>query len=266
MGLVQKLSEQELDFIVRTVATQRQDYDHIKEVVRDKDDLLQLMLEDDRLCQRLLEGEEWLRVSPHLFFTILLRRVKKELAREKYTIERRTPSQRIPVFDTPQVTSLLEDQEVRGYLSEMLASFTRTQSAALYLRRRGCLYRRTFSDLDMDDMIELSQGVEAEFRLPFYQRIADIALFLIGIFPEFALSAKREGRPRLVGRGVRSLEQYEEEGGRFYRLAAELSPNPPKAELFGKLAENFSLAKKPLNILSERYLTFSRFRWFAPSL
>lgn len=266
MGPAEKLSEQDLDFVIRTVATQRQDYEHIKEVVRDKDDLLQLMIEDDRLCQRLLEGEEWVRVSSYLLFTILLRRVKKDLAREKYTIERRTPSQRIPVFDTPQVSSLLADREVQDYLAEMLTSFTRTQSSAVYFRRRGRLYRRTYSDLDMDDMIELSQGVEAEFRLPFYQRIADIALFLIGIFPEYALSPEKEGRPRLVGRGGRSLEQYEEEGGRFYRMAGELAPGTPRAELFYKLAENFSLAKKPLNCLSERYMAFSRFHWFAPSL
>jgi hypothetical protein len=38
----------------------------------------------------------------------------------------------------------------------------------------------------MDDMIELARIIDPEMRPAFYKRIADIALFLSGIFPEHA--------------------------------------------------------------------------------
>jgi hypothetical protein len=38
----------------------------------------------------------------------------------------------------------------------------------------------------MDDMIELARIIDPEMRPALYKRIADIALFLSGIFPEHA--------------------------------------------------------------------------------
>jgi hypothetical protein len=50
------LSESDLRFLVECVATSRRDYDHIVNLIRDKEDLLELMLEDPKLLERLFHG------------------------------------------------------------------------------------------------------------------------------------------------------------------------------------------------------------------
>jgi arsenate reductase-like glutaredoxin family protein len=51
------LSESDLRFLVETVATNRRDYDHIVNLVRDKEDLLETMLEHPKLTERLFRDE-----------------------------------------------------------------------------------------------------------------------------------------------------------------------------------------------------------------
>ena len=71
-----KLSDSDLRFVVQTVATSRRDHDHIVNLIRDKEDLIEPMLEDPKLLERLFQDDETLvRVSPHLLFSVLLRRV-----------------------------------------------------------------------------------------------------------------------------------------------------------------------------------------------
>lgn len=264
-----RLTEEDLDFIVGTVATRRQDHDQVKAIVRGKADLLEPMLGEERLFHRVMAEEAWVKISPYLFFSLLLRQAERDLGRESYTLERLGPAHRLPVFDSQRVSLLLEDITVREYLVDMLTSFTRVESAVIYYRRRGRLYRRTFSDMDMDDLLELNQSVAPPFRFPICKRIADVALFIVGLFPDYAGTASLRGwlHPRLVGRRLRTLEDYQEEGRNFYHLAAELGEEqrqPVGAML--KIAESFELAKKPLNLVSERYIPFSRLRWFSPAL
>ena len=52
------LSESDLRFLVETVATSRRDYDHIVNLIRNKEDLLEPMLEDPKLTERLFHDEE----------------------------------------------------------------------------------------------------------------------------------------------------------------------------------------------------------------
>ena len=72
-------------------------------------------------------------VSPRFLFEVLLRVARTRLANQAYTIER-TASQRIPVFDTPEVVEFFNDKVVLDYLADMLTSFTRTESFTLPIR------------------------------------------------------------------------------------------------------------------------------------
>lgn len=264
-----QLTEHDLGFVVETVSTQRQDRERVKDIVRDKADFLDVMLDDHRLFRRVMDEEVWERISPYLLFTILLRQARRDLQSSGYTLERLGASGRLPVFDAPQVASLLRDGEVRDYLSRLLTSFTRVHSTVVYFRHRGRLHRRSFSDMDMDDMEELAYGVEPEYRFPFFKRIADIALFLTGVFPEYvaASSAAAPQRPRLAGGRLRTAQEYQQEGRQFYLMAAECAPpGSEAADILCKMAHNFDLARKPLNLVSEHYMPFARFQWFAPSL
>ena len=264
------LSERDLNFIIRTVATERKDYENIARIVRDKPDLIDLMLDDEKLFRRVISHEDiLLEISPRLLFEILLRRAHKELRSGSFTLERVGITQKIPVFDSDKVIGLLSDRAVKDYLADMLSSFTRVNSTSIYFKVGNRFYRRSYSDMDIDDMIELSNLVEEESRFPFYKRIGDIALFLIGIFPEHVLSGyPRRVRSATTSRKRRSLEDYENEGARFYQLAAEYAESKATnlSEVLLKLSQNFTLAKKPLNFIAERYIQRSKFKWFASSI
>ena len=98
----------------------------------------------------------------------------------------------------------------------MLCSFVRTNIAVLYRQEGRGWQKRKFSDMDMDDMMALCQLVESQLKPRFYKRIADIALFLTGIYPDHASTFVR--RPR--SQDWRLMPEYEREGRRFYALAA----------------------------------------------
>ena len=126
------LTESDLRFLVETVATSRRDYDHLVNVIRDKEDLLEPMLEDPKLTERLFRDEEALvRISPHLLFSVLLRRLRKELETEAYILDVDIKGKRIPVFEGPAVAEMLSDKQTRDYLAEMLSSFARTNSGII---------------------------------------------------------------------------------------------------------------------------------------
>jgi hypothetical protein len=255
------LTESDLRFLVETVATSRRDYDHIVDLVRDKEDLLEVMLEDPKLTERLLREEEALvRISPHLLFSLLLRRLRKELDKEAYILDVDTKGKRIPIFEGPAVTEMLSDKKTRDYLAEMLSSFARTNSGIIYWKERGTWHKRRFCDIDMDDMIELARIVDPEMRPGLYKRIADLALFLSGIFPEYAalFAAPR----KTISRAKRTLKDYEQTGKRFYSVAAQETDQIQWKPVLGTLAEKFTLARLALNSLSERYVKTLRSPYF----
>ena len=254
-----QLTESDLKFVVETVATRRRDHDHIISLVRDKDDLLEPMLEDPKLAERLVNDLEILvRVSPYLMFSVLLRRVRRDLENQSFVLERDERGKPIPVFKAAQVGQLLGDPSLREYLAEMLCSFVRTNIAVLYRQEGRGWQKRKFSDMDMDDMMALCRLVESQLKPRFYKRIADIALFLTGIYPDHASVFVRKPRSQ----DWRVVPDYEREGRRFYTLAAQETESPGPASVFGKLAEQFTLARGALNTLSDRYLEPIRARYF----
>jgi hypothetical protein len=254
-----RLTESDLKFVVETVATKRRDHDHIISLVRDKDDLLEQMLEDPKLAERLInELEVLVRISPYLMFSVLLRRVRRDLEGQPFVLERDAGGKRIPVFEAAQAGQLLGEPPLREYLAEMLCSFVRTNVAVLYRQEGRSWQKRKFSDMDMDDMIALCQLVESELKPRFYKRIADIALFLTGIYPDHASAFVRKTRSQ----NWRIVPDYEREGRRFYTLAARETEPPGPISVFEKLAEKFTLAREALNTLSDRYLKPLRARYF----
>ena len=82
---------------------------------------------------------------------------------------------------------------------------------------KGFWKKIQFNDLDIQSLMSLCEVVEEAYRLGFYKRIADICLFVLGIFPDFAEPKDRypvsgQDRPRLSFKGTLRSEDYEEEG------------------------------------------------------
>lgn len=268
---VQKWSFRDLRFVIDTLIPERSDPEHLADLLQEDEALLEAMLQDDRLFQELMASEEvLLAVSPQFFFRVLLRRTRRDLEQELYTVERRH-QQKVVLFDASQVVDLLASTEVCDYLAGMLASFTRINSTTIPIRVRPGIWRRLrINELDVDSLVAYANSLEEEHRFWVYQRIGDACLFLTGMFPEHIDSQQRYplgGQPRFRVRGslVHSLEDFENYGQSFYRLAAAHSVAQVQGldTVLSTLSRQFILAEKPLSFLAERYLALRKRRLFA---
>ncbi|MEE8442280.1 MAG: hypothetical protein V3S37_00900 [Dehalococcoidia bacterium] len=264
------LSEADLEFVVNTAAPGADDKEHLKRLVQKDEAFRKTLVGDEKVFQRAMADEElFLKISPPLYFELLLRRALKDLEVATHTVER-TGKQRIPVFDVRDVVGLLGRSEVLDYLVQMLASFIRIHSQTVVVRvRKGIRRRVRYNDMDIDSLMHFAGMVDEEHRFAYYKRIADACLFVTGVFPEYVFYDYRypgseQVRPAAAGRLRRSLEEYEETGRRFYGLA-ERHPTAHilrLSEVFGLLREHFVSARKPLEFMSTHYLHAHRRQLF----
>lgn len=260
-GLTRYLRESDLEFLVRTVADKRQDHDRVKEIIRDKEDLIEIMLEDEKLMRKVRQKEEELLfISPYFLFNILLRQVRRQLRERGYTFEF-SGQERIAVFDADRLNELLKSNELINCLAEVLSSFTRVQTGFLFYWQGEKLKRQKFNSLNPQDLIALGNLLPEEERFPVYRRLGDLCLFMAGIFPDYA---RRPGQSLRLTATRLSLEEYRELGSHYYSLAARhpVARREGLEGLLDSLASNFALVIKPLNVLASDYIGLRRNRWF----
>jgi hypothetical protein len=260
------LSDRDVDFIISTASPDASDRFRLKEIIREDEDFRNKFIGDPKVLQRVMVDEEiLLKISPRLFFEILLRNAVSTLEEMGYTLER-TGNLKVPVFDSKEVVDLLGQEDLLIYLADMLSSFIKVESYSVSFRAKKGFWRTVrFSDLDLHSLMELCDVVEEEYRLGFYKRIADICLFIMGLFPdyverEYRYPFSREVRPALRDKLRMPPEQYEEEGRKFYKLAAEhpSAADMDLSEVFWILHGHFQRARKPLNLIAEQYLHHKR--------
>jgi len=263
------LSDSDLDFVIWEAAPEFSDKEKLKQIIREDDDFRRALVGDERVFRRVITDEEiFLKISPALYFEILLRKTLKELEKTSHTIEK-VGGEQVPVFDTKAVVDLLAREMVLEYLADMLSSFTKTESYVIPIRVRKGVWRKIrFSDMDVDSLSRLCETASEEHRFGFYKRIADVCLFILGVFPEYVQFDYRyplsgEVKPRIrVGR--KGLQEYEDEGRKFYKLAAEHESAKmlELSRVFWLLHENFNAAKKPLNFISQHYFAYKKHQLF----
>ena len=265
-----RFSERDLDFVVEEVAPEFGDKEKLKRLIVEDDDFRKGLVGHEKVFRKIVSDDEiFLKVSPTLYFEVLLRKALAELEKASHTFER-AGTQAIPVFDTKEVVDLLARQPVLDYLVDMLASFTRIESYVIPVRVRKGIWRKTrFNDMDVDSLARMCEVVDEEQKFSFYKRIADVCLFVLGIFPEYAYFDYRypssgQLRPPVAGRLRRSAGDYEEEGRRFYKLAAEHQSARilDLSEVFWLLHGEFNVARKPLSFIAERYLDYKKHKLF----
>ncbi len=168
------------------------------------------------------------------------------------------------------MVELLAKESLLGYLADMLSSFTKIESYAISFRAKKGVWRKIrFNNLDILSFMSFCEAVGEAYRLVFYKRIADICLFILGIFPDYAERDYRypfsgEVRPQIQGRLRISPADYEKEGPKFYKLAAEhqSARELDLSDVFSALHGNFQKARKPLNFIAEHYLKYKRHGFF----
>ena len=216
-----------------------------------------------------------LRGTPFLIFAVLIHRVVRDLGQASFVEEWVGPRQRVPVFDTTGLKDFGADPLRRFFLVQLLASYTNVASGSMLVKTSRGWRRRRFSELDPMRLIELAELVPEPERPSVYRRLGDLSLFLSGVFPDYAaerLIAERERRgleralrpaDREQSQGRDGIWLLERLGRRAYRIAQQgADRGAPMAGVLGDVSENFAVARRVLNFMTDRYLYPMRRQWF----
>ena len=154
-----RLTEADLNFVLEETTPKAQHKEPLRKSILEDDNFRKTIIGDDRVFQRVMNDDEiFVKISPSLYFEVLLRRTLKDLSVAVYTVEY-SGRQGIPVFDTHEVVQLLERPGVLEYMGDLLASFTRIQSHVVLTRiRRGVRRRLKYSDLDVAGAAKMNRN------------------------------------------------------------------------------------------------------------
>jgi hypothetical protein len=224
--------------------------------------------------------------SPFLIFAVAVHRAAAELATMDHVPERSGQRQRVPLFDAPELRDFLGSAARRLFLAELLASFTR--NAAQYrpapkgqpgARPARAARGRRFSELDLVRMAGLLDTVPEAERAGVYRRLGDVALFLTGVFPDYAVAhalgpvsaarllraAQVPARRRDQLAAAPAIDLFEHLGAQWYRAAWGLAPaRTARLAVVAEVAERFRQARRVLNHIADRCLFPQGNPWFAP--
>ena len=216
--------------------------------------------------------------GPFLVFSVLLAGTARQLASRPFVREWIGPRERIPVFDVQPLRRFLDDAGRRIFLADLLASYTRVASGAVWIRDRRGWSKRRFSDLDPVRLLALLDVVPESERASVYRRLGDVALFLSGVFPDFVsqrlfgpVQAERleravatpgsAGVPQEAPGAIGLLERL---GRGAYSVVLAHSPRPriDLGRALEEVAERFADARRVLNVLTDTHLFPNRAEWF----
>jgi hypothetical protein len=204
----------DVDFILNVLGHKPGDAVPLTALLADPDSR-DLILDDELLFRALLEQRGCLRVSPRLYFYVLVRHVLRR--------------------------SGLEDRRVADYVAEMLAEFSREERTHCVVPGQPARLQYFF------EMLTALQKADTHTAFCIQAHIGDHSLFLSGVFPEHILHrAKRRGAP--------GLRYFEDMGRANYRAASHhrLAARYDLTSVYDTLSEQFEAARRALNDLSER--------------
>jgi hypothetical protein len=217
--------------------------------------------------------------SPFLAFTVAVHRAAAELASVEHVPERSGVRQRVPLFDAPGLRDFLGSPARRLFLAELLASFTRVASGSYRERGGGRARARRFSELDPVSLAALASEASETDRPGMYRRLGDVALFLTGVFPDYAAArafgpvnlARLLDATRVPARdherlaAATGIELLEHLGGLWYRAACAMAPvRTARLAVVAEVAGRFRQARRVLNHIADHYLLPPGGAWFSP--
>lgn len=219
--------------------------------------------------------------GPFLVFSVLLAGTARQLEARPFVREWIGPRERVPVFDVQPLRRFLDEPLRRMFLADLLASYTRVVSGAVWIRDRRGWSKRRFSDLDPVRLVSLLGVVSEPERLAVYRRLGDVALFLSGVFPDFVsqrlfspVQAERLERVLAATPGSADVPQetpgaiglLERLGRGAYGVVLAHTPQPriDLGRVLEEVTERFADARRVLNVLTDTHLFPNRAEWFPP--
>lgn len=212
-----RLTAADIDFIVSHLSRQPGSADHLTRLLADEE-ARDLILDDERLLQAVLEHRGCLPISGHFYFYILVR----------HTFRR----------------SGLKDRALADYVASVLAEFSA-------IHRLSCQVRgRPESMTYFVDMLAALQNVDDTTSFFIRAHIGNHSLFLSGVFPDRL-------RHRAETRGAPGLSYYEGLGRANFKVAGDhrLARQYNLDGIFGALADRFQETRRALNDLRDRLIT-----------
>jgi len=256
------LTLNDLKIISKTLVPNYRDREKLYKTIREDEEILRKMLSDNRLFVHIMNNpNSYMEISPTLLFSILLRHMRDEIKKHAYTFENKD-GESVVIFDAKDILNLLEKEEALDYLTELLVSFTRIHSfSTMHRIRKGIWRRLKYSDFDIDSLIRFSKTIDEKLRFRPFKKVADICLFILGIFPEYI--EKHEwplsfGDRRLASHPEIRKIGFENYGSYYYQKASNMETAYTLGlhDLLNYFSENFKIAEKTLNYLTSRYLGF----------
>jgi hypothetical protein len=237
--------------------------------------------------------------SPFLIFAVAVHAAAAELQSMDHVPELSGRRERVPLFDAPELRDFLSSPARRLFLAELLASFTRVRAGvtgrqhaatagtpggpgAAAARRGGpagsrARRPRRMSELDLPRMAgQLDEVPEAD-RPGAYRRLGDVALFLTGVFPDYAVShalgpvnaerllraARVPAREREELATAPAIDLFEYLGAQWYRAAWALArTRTARLAVVAEVADRFRQARRVLNHIADRRLFPQGDPWF----
>jgi hypothetical protein len=217
---------------------------------------------DSVLAARREEAERFSYASPFLLFAAAVHQASTTLVGRSYVPDRIGPRSRVPVFDGPVLAAFAAEPRHRLFLTELLASYSRLASGVVWRRARHGWRRQRWHELDLSRLTALLGAVPAGEQPGVWRRIGDGALFLAGVFPEYAQRSlglveiarlQRSTGLRLTAVGTDVVLLLEElAGGAYDRAGTDV----PRA-----VVETPRLARRVLTLVAERYLFPTAAEW-----
>ena len=186
--LSELFTDNDLLYIIRTLLPENRKSSHMLRVLREDRDILEGMINDPALLTKInTDNDELLEVSPALLFAVLINAVRRDLKELRFTMEQDNRDM-VAVFDSAQVQEFFEQPAIRLYLISMLSSFVKINSYAIPVRvRKGLWHKYRYSDFNIESLIRHIDLLEPDEQFSTLKRIADLCLFITGLFPETLL-------------------------------------------------------------------------------
>jgi hypothetical protein len=190
-------------------------------------------------------------VSPFLVFAAAVHRTGEALVGRLHAPDRTAPRARVPIFDGPLLAAFAAEPAHRFFLAELLASYARLTSGVIRRRDERGSRRHRWDELDLPALAVLLTEVPADAQAGVWRRLGDGALFLAGVFPEYAertfggIGLRR--LTRLTGpREGPVTELLEHLAGRAYAQVGDAVP--------AGVAGSPHLARRVLALVADRHL------------
>jgi hypothetical protein len=218
----------DIEFISANLRRKTGDIECVTKLLSDSDSR-DSILDDDDLFHALLENRGCLTISSHFYFYVLVRNVLRRAG--------------------------IDDRVVADYVAEILSEYSN-------IERTHCRVRGEAAPLNyFFEMLMALQHADDRNSFELRAHIGNHALFITGVFPDRI-------RVRAEKRGFPDLRYFEGVGRANFRAASDhrLAHRYDLAAVFDTLGERFGTARKALNELSERLLSWDDDRLALPLL